>query len=71
MINKFINILIILLTTNMLCAYVLPLNAAAQTHISYRDRYIIISMIWIFLRNNYSSFIGYLPRDNLVMTVGM
>lgn len=71
MINKFINILIILLTTYMLGACVLPLNAVAHTHSCFRCEYSIISRIRNFLRTNYNSFIGYRPRDNLVMIVAM
>lgn len=65
---KFLIKLIIGLTAPGFVFGVLLLNAVAHpfTHIDWSSEPVIISKITKFLKKNYNSFIGYLPRDSLV-----
>lgn len=66
---KLIFKLIICLKTPMSVYNVLLLNAAALPDNDFNYQSKIITQKRVEKRKNYNSFIGYLPRDELVMTV--
>lgn len=66
---KFIFKLIVYLITPMSVHKVLLLNAAALPDNDFNYQSKIITQKRIKKRKNYNSFIGYLPRDELVITV--
>ena len=69
MIIKLVYELIILLITPVSVYFVLLRTVAAHSGTYYSYRSMITTHQCKFLRKNHNSFIGYMPRDSLVITI--
>lgn len=67
---KIIRLIIFLIAPVSVYHVLLP-NAAALPDIDLNYQRKVTTQDRSYLRKNYNSLIGYLPRDNLVMTVIM